>query len=282
MGHDSVEKAVATVLLVDDEIELLESASRVLARRQLDVVTAPSGERALAILARKRIDLVVLDEKMPGLSGTEVFELIGSLYPGMPVIMLTGHGSVQHAFHMSKHGVVDYVAKPCDFNDLASKIHGALQKTPEDQSAPSAVGGPIKVLLIDDEVDFLDALSRVLRRRGVGVRTARSGQAGLEVLEHHPIDVVILDLKMPGMDGLEVLRRVKATFPPCEVILLSGHPTSANTRAGLQLGAADYLVKPVDNDRLMELIGQAAEKRRAAEEHRRQALVREILERQPE
>ncbi|MFH0945269.1 MAG: response regulator [Planctomycetota bacterium] len=117
-----------------------------------------------------------------------------------------------------------------------------------------------KVLVVDDETDFLDSLVRRLCRRGLEAVGVTSGEAALERLPREPFDVVVLDVKMPGMDGIEVLRRLKEKGIQVEVILLTGHASVESGVDGVELGAFDYLIKPVKLDDLMERIRDADER----------------------
>ncbi|MFH2009006.1 MAG: response regulator [bacterium] len=118
------------------------------------------------------------------------------------------------------------------------------------------------VLLVDDEVDFVEIMAKRLRKRNVQVETAFSGPEAIEKLENtEKIDIVVLDVKMPGMDGVEALEKIKATAPLVEVIMLTGHATVDSAVEGLKLGAFDYLMKPCDIDVLMQKLDAARQKR---------------------
>jgi DNA-binding NtrC family response regulator len=113
---------------------------------------------------------------------------------------------------------------------------------------------PIKVLLVDDESGFLEAMHKRLSRRGLQVRIASGGRQALDLLEESPSDVVILDHKMPDMDGMETLRLLARDHPQVKVIMLSGHATLDAANTGLALGACEYLVKPCDLEMLLAQI----------------------------
>jgi DNA-binding NtrC family response regulator len=123
-----------------------------------------------------------------------------------------------------------------------------------------------KVLLVDDESAFVEALSKRLTMRELQVSIALSGQEALEKLEqNHSIDVVVLDVKMPGMDGIETLKAIKARYPLIEVIMLTGHATVESAIDGMKVGALDYLMKPCDMDVLMAKVREAKNKKAAQE-----------------
>ena len=125
------------------------------------------------------------------------------------------------------------------------------------------------VLIVDDEVAFVETLVKRLAKRDLRVVAAHSGPEALEKLETSgptKIDVVILDVKMPGMDGLETLARIKEEHPLIEVVMLTGHATVESAIDGMKKGAFDYLMKPCDVDVLLAKINQATTKKREHEE----------------
>lgn len=125
----------------------------------------------------------------------------------------------------------------------------------------------LKLLLVDNEKRFVEAIGRRLAFRGVRVEYAFSGnQALARIQKQHDVDVVALDMKMPGMDGMETLCRIKKEAPLTEVILLTGHATVQSAVEGMKHGAFDYLMKPCGMDELVEKINEAAARKRRHEE----------------
>ena len=119
----------------------------------------------------------------------------------------------------------------------------------------------IKVLLVDDAQDFVHYMKKRLVARGIDIFTAFNGQESLSIVKKEPLDVVVLDVLMPGIDGLETLQEIKRLKPDVEVIMLTGHGTVETTVDGLKLGASDFLLKPCDFDTLLESIEAAYEHR---------------------
>ncbi|MCF8051763.1 MAG: response regulator [Desulfobacterales bacterium] len=127
-----------------------------------------------------------------------------------------------------------------------------------------------RVLLVDDETDFLETLVKRLAKRNLDVAGVESGESALAALEATPVDVVVLDVRLPGIDGVETLRRIKQTSPLIEVILLTGHANMEVAVEGMELGAFDYLIKPVDIDDLLYKMQDAYKKKAIQEEKIRQ------------
>jgi len=136
------------------------------------------------------------------------------------------------------------------------------------------------VLIVDDEMGFVEALARRLTRRDVEIREACSGEEALNRLASDgDIEVVILDVKMPGMDGIETLAEIRRRFPLVEVIMLTGHATVESGIEGMKKGAFDYLMKPCDIEVLLAKVNEAAAVKRRREERIVEARVREITAR---
>jgi DNA-binding NtrC family response regulator len=115
-------------------------------------------------------------------------------------------------------------------------------------------GVGLKVALVDDEELFRETLAKLLRRRGLEVATAADGVAGIDLVRAMAPDVVVLDLRMPGIDGIETLKRIKATRPDTRVIMLTGHGSVESGVDALRAEAFDFLLKPVGPDQLVEVI----------------------------
>ncbi|MBN1103993.1 MAG: response regulator [Deltaproteobacteria bacterium] len=130
---------------------------------------------------------------------------------------------------------------------------------------------PTRVLLVDDEKDFVEMLSLRLNEAGERVTPAYSGKECLEVLGSREVDVVILDIKMPGMDGIETLREIKRRTPLVEVIMLTGHGTTESAVQGMKLGAYDYLLKPAEFEDLRTKLEGARRRKDEQEERIRRA-----------
>lgn len=122
------------------------------------------------------------------------------------------------------------------------------------------------VLIVDDEADFREITTKQLIRRDVHCESAPDGDSALEMINAQHYDVVLLDVKMPGKDGIETLREIKRIAPMTEVIMLTGHATVESGINGIKYGAFDYLMKPMDMQPLMEKLDAAYERKRVQQE----------------
>ena len=135
----------------------------------------------------------------------------------------------------------------------------------------------MKMMLVDDEERFLQTTSKLLAKKGYAVVTASSGAEALEKLIPQNIQVVILDVKMPGMDGNATLKEIKRLYPMVEVIMLTGHATVESAIDGLKSGATDYLMKPADIEEIIEKAEAAFAKIQSLEEKIRVAQTRRLM-----
>ena len=136
------------------------------------------------------------------------------------------------------------------------------------------------VLLVDDEIEFVETFSERLELRDLEISKAFNGEEALQILEtNRTIELVILDVKMPGMDGIETLVEIKKKYPLVEVIMLSGHADVESAIDGMKQGAFDYLMKPCDIDQMVAKVTEAAAKKRQHEEKIIQARIKEITSR---
>src|SRR5574341_288737 len=165
---------------------------------------------------------------------------------------------------------------PICSSPIPSRTSSAVSRRPRPAAGRSAnrarAGGtrmpegkdPVGVLVVDDEEDFATAVADRLRRRGYRASAVCGGRDALRLVQATPFDVMVLDLKMPEMDGVEVLRAVRRLDPHLQVVVLTGHGTVAAAIDGMQLGASDFLQKPVAIETLCTVIEAVAERSRAS------------------
>ena len=286
------------VLLVDDEEDYVNALADRMDLRDLRSQVALSGEEALLALKTAPPDVIVLDLRMPGMQGMEVLEKVRKDHPHIQVIILTGHGGEKEEKEARRLGAFDYFQKPADTGELVDTIRGAWRRSiqaakevikesaesfdrsmtaaalaeggmPEEaqklagrpekaEVSPQEPGG-LKVLLVDDEEDYIRTMAERMEMRDMGSDVALTGEDALAMISEEAPDVMVLDLRMPGMGGMAVLEAVKKQYPDLEVIILTGHGSEKEEVEARRLGAFDYLQKPVDIVDLMESIRRAGQ-----------------------
>jgi len=136
-----------------------------------------------------------------------------------------------------------------------------------------------RILIVDDEERFRTTLGKRLAERKLDVTTVGSGLEAIEEVKNKPFDVIVLDAKMPGLDGIETLSEIKKLNPGIEVLLLTGHASVDSAVDGMRLGAFDYILKPCDIVQLLEKIYEAYSLKEARDERIRQAEIRKMIDR---
>jgi signal transduction histidine kinase/DNA-binding response OmpR family regulator len=240
-GHDEL-----LVLVIDDEVD-----SRVLMRHYLEdlgctVYSATSGAEGVAMARERRPDLITLDLMMPGMSGWEALRVLkeDSQLRGIPVVVVSIVAAEDRGRLL---GAVDLLTKPVDRDDLLRVLWRNLVRH-----------GPARVLLVDDDSDARITVSEYLRDAGLQVRAVQNGEEALRAVEEEAPDAVILDLRMPVMDGFTFLDRLRETpyNSGLPVVVLTSHDLSGEEREHLQDKASTVLAKGAEVEaRLREALG---------------------------
>ncbi len=136
-----------------------------------------------------------------------------------------------------------------------------------------------KILLVDDEEEFINVLTQRLEVRGLKVTSATRGQDAVDLIGNQSFDIIVLDLAMPGMDGLETLKKIKEKDADAEIVMLSGQGSIKSGVEAMKLGAEDFLEKPVDLNDLLKRIEEARERRILVLQKKAKKEIGEILQR---
>jgi sigma-B regulation protein RsbU (phosphoserine phosphatase) len=259
---------MAKILLVEDDEVNRDMLARRLRRKGHLVVTAGDGERAVSMAGSESPDVILMDLNLPVLDGWMATRRLKNApqTQGIPVIALTAHAMSGDRQKALNAGCDDYDTKPVEFERLMDKIQALLGTRVVAEAAapvPSPVAAPARatprpaepaprksarLLVVDDTPANREMLARRLQRQGYEVEVAPEGQAALRMLQDSPFDLVLLDVMMPGINGLDVLRTLRETKAPTElpVIMATAKDESHDIVEALELGANDYVTKPLD------------------------------------
>src|SRR3989338_10460120 len=251
---------MATILVIDDERMICDLLRSVFSAHGHEVLTATSGGEGLDLFRRRKPRFTLLDLRMPFMDGIEVLQEIRKLDPHAPVIMLTGGGSDTLESKARGLGVTDFLRKTLPLETLVKTVDRAMQRpgtltaaptaAVAVESAPSDSPETPSILVVDDEPQIRSLLSQYLARRGYQVRVAQDGPTALAMVEKDLPRFVILDIYMPGMNGLEVLRELRARKYAGGVLGLTGSQEENLLQGLLDLGAIDVMGKPVDMEKV--------------------------------
>jgi len=215
------------ILLVDDEKKFLDTLSDRIRLKGFEPLTAASGAEALEIARRHALYAAVVDLKMPDMDGLETINRLKEIHPAIKTVLLTGFGDEK-------------------VREAAKALDAAYFEKDDMGSFWDFIKLPVKknfnILLVDDEKKFLDTISTRIRMKGLEPLLATSGTEALEIARRHEIYAAVVDLKMPDMDGLETITRLKEIQPAIKTVLLTGFGDE-KVREAAEAIASDYFEK---------------------------------------
>lgn len=247
------------VLLVDDELDAREMVATVLELEGAEVLSAPSAAEGMSLLAAERPDVLLSDIEMPGMDGYELMRRVRALPPdeggSVPAAALTAYAGPEHRVRALNAGFEMHVPKPVAPAELTAAVARLAGRGGRSVAARSG-GARARVLVVDDNADVAESLQLLLSNPSREVVTARDGEEALAIAPRLHPDLVLLDLGLPGMDGFEVARRLRATqgLEHVRLVALSGYGAPADLEQSREAGFEMHLVKPVDPARLLALV----------------------------
>src|SRR5438445_764702 len=284
--HDAGERRAmsqAHVLIVDDDLALLQALPEALRLRmgEVTVDTADSAAAALDRIAARDYDAIVTDIKMPGMDGLALLTEIRTRRPDTPILMITGHGEHTLAIQALRGGAYDFIHKPIDRDQIVGSLHRAIadhartRRVKDRQLALERCAAELeqiaeqlgrqqaRVLIVDDDPALLQALPQALRLRmgGVKIDTANSAEAALDLIAAQDYDAIVTDIKMPGIDGLELLAEIRTQRPDTPTVMITGHGEHDLVVQALRGGAYDFIQKPIDRDHFVASLSRAIQMR---------------------
>lgn len=249
----------ASILVVDDEPQVLLIMSRMLEMDGYKVFSAADGQEALGIAADTPLHAAVVDIQMPGMSGLETIRKLREMQPELNVLVLTGQAGTQEEAEALRLGAAGIVWKP-----FVSRVRTLLSML-ADKTREAPIAGDestVDVLVIDDDERIRELLERYLRGQGHSVEVAASGEEGLEIVKKRKVDVAVIDIVMQPMDGLHTYRAIREISPETKAIMITGFGDADvsvlergdRLKQALEEGAVGYLKKPIELARLGEAI----------------------------
>ncbi|MFO0801780.1 MAG: response regulator [Gemmataceae bacterium] len=235
-----------SILIVDDDPDTRRNLSDILGDLGYRTAAAEDGPAALAEVARTPFDVVLLDFKMPGMNGLEVYRAIREWQPETVAIVISAYTDAATRQEANDLGVAGVLSKPLDFRQLLTLVE-------------QAAGEPL-VLVIDDDNDLCLSLWDLLRDRGYRVGLAKSGRAAADRLKDRHYNVVLVDMRLPDGDGTAVARTVHEVDPAARTVIITGHrgEVDPQVRQALAEGADAVCYKPFDVPGLLKTIEDLA------------------------
>jgi len=233
------------ILIVDDNINLAKTMTFILKRKGYAITTAKDGLEAIVKVKEKHFDIIFMDIKMPIMNGVETYKEIKKIDTQVVVIMMTAYSVDELIQDALEEGAYGILYKPLDIektlsiiDDLNEKEHGGF------------------ILLVDDDLGFCITLKNILAKKRYLVGIAHTGEESIIMVQEKPYDIILIDIKLPTINGLETYLRIKKIDPRVVVIIITGYrqETSALVTEAIQKNAYTCLYKPLDVEILLELI----------------------------
>jgi two-component system, NtrC family, sensor kinase len=245
-----------SVLIVDDDRIIREQLEKELLRNFFTTSLAADGKTALELFDRSDIDIALIDIRLPDIDGLELLVKMKAQKPQCEVIVVTGFGNHDVAIQSLRRGAIDYLEKPVQIEDLNAAIGRAQERLSEKEE----LAYRNVLLVIDDDPEILALMKKSLEKEGYDVHGAGDGAAGLKIIEKTRVDVIITDIQMNGMNGIEVFQQAKKMYTDIEGIMVTGHKDQELAIKAVRAGAFDYITKPIDLDDLIFAIQKAIER----------------------
>ncbi|HTZ11435.1 MAG TPA: response regulator [Candidatus Margulisiibacteriota bacterium] len=234
------------ILILDDEVRIRELMRKALEREGHEVVSVPSSEQALEIIFKEPFDLFLLDIGLSGESGISVLKKVREYRKNVPIVIYSGVLTSELEQEARIAGANEVFSKDMDILQLVEQIKKIVKSGEKTTQGPAKSGEKKSLLIVDDEEGIRRVLREFFKRKGFDVFEAGSGEEALQLIRSTKVSVVLLDMRMPGMDGLETLRKILEINPKLGVVMATAEQDDEKIKIALELGAYSYVLKPFD------------------------------------
>jgi DNA-binding NtrC family response regulator len=244
----SLQPSRGKILIVDDSLGMLETLEDILTDKNFEVFTASDPVNAIQKVRDHSFQLVLLDIKMPGKNGVELLQEMKLINPSLCAIMITAYAAEDIVREAIMEGAYTVINKPFNIDRIVELIQRALTDMTD-----------ILILIVDDEINARETLSDILEDRGFKVSSAGDGGAAIDLLKSKRFDIIFLDAKMPGLNGLETFLGLRRVNPSVSVVMMSGFGREETVMEGvvkecLSRNAYAYVPKPFDPPKILNII----------------------------
>ena len=229
------------IMVVDDLRSIRLTLGGILEDKGYNVVTVENGYQAIEAAKKTQFDVIFMDIKMPGINGVQTFREIKKITPGTAVIMMTAYSVEDLVKEALEEGAYAVIYKPFDVDKIIATIDDLLHEK-------------ILVLVVDDQFNDRETLKATLEDKGYRVGTAKDGNETVKIVREKHYDIIFMDVKLPGMDGVETFERVKQIDPTATVIMMTGYSVEDLVEKAVNEGAFTCIYKPFDMEKVVGLV----------------------------
>jgi two-component system response regulator (stage 0 sporulation protein F) len=237
---------MAKILVVDDEVGIRELLRKALDREGYEVITVSTAKQSLELIFKEPFDLILLDVKLsPEDSGISILQKIREFQKKVPVVIYSGVLTPELEKEARLAGADEVLSKDIDILQLVAQLGKIIKAKYRLIQQPSEKKEKF-LLIVDDEEGIRRVLREFFRRKGYNTLEAQNGEEALQVIRSDKISVVLLDIQMPGMDGLTTLTKLLEINPKLAVVMTTGMQDEEKVKKAIELGAYCYILKPFD------------------------------------
>jgi len=236
------------VLVVDDQIGMLETFTDILEDKGFGVATADNGFTAIEKVKEQSFDLIFMDIKMPGINGVQTFREIKKISPKIAVVMMTAYSVEDLIEEAIEEGAYTVVYKPFDMDKVIQTIEKVLDTN--------------LILVVDDRLEDRETFKDALESKGYRVTTAKDGYEAIDLVKQGNFDIIFIDVKMPGVDGVETFEEVHKIKPKIPVIMVTGYSVEELVKDAIDKGAYACIHKPLDMDVVLRMVEEIKNKKK--------------------
>ena len=237
------------ILVVDDLRSIRLTLGGILEDKGHNVVTVENGYQAIEAARKTHFDAIFMDIKMPGINGVQTFREVKKIDHESAVIMMTAYSVEDLVKEAMEEGAYAIVYKPFDIDRIIAIIEELLdEKT--------------LILVVDDQFGDRETLKAILEDKGYRVATANNGAEAIEMVKSRHYDIIFLDVRLPGMDGIETFEQVKVIDPKATVIMMTGYTEEDLVRGAINEGTYTCIYKPFDMEKVIELLEKISKERK--------------------
>lgn len=239
---DTATKTKTNILVVDDQIGMLETFTDILEDRDYNVATADDGFTAIKKVKEQSFDLIFMDIKMPGLNGVQTFRELKKIDPKITVIMMTAYSVEDLIEEAVEEGAYAVIYKPFNMDRVIQTIERVLKNN--------------LILVVDDRLEDRQLFADILAEKEYQVSTAKDGYEAIDLVKKDNFSIIFIDVKMPGIDGVQTFEQIREIRPDIPVIMITGYSVEEMLKEAVDKGAYACLHKPLDMDKIIRIADQ--------------------------
>ncbi|MDO8137684.1 MAG: diguanylate cyclase [Candidatus Brocadiales bacterium] len=259
------------VLVVDDEETILKSLSLTLQEGGYDVTVAKTGSEGLEKLGKNRYDAIIVDYKLPDIDGLEIAKAIRDRDRKVSLIIITAYIPAETADISIRLGNYNFLEKPLEGETVLSTLKRSLISRDYLANEQQILDRP-NILVVDDDYEIRSGLEEILKAAGYNYKSCANGHEALEKIKEELFHMLIVDLNLGDMEGVEVIKKAKEHFPEMMIILITGSPSVESVVVALKSGTFDYIIKPLH---LEDVLGRI---KIGWEKYKQAVLVKQLLQ----